>query len=107
MLLKRLVILSILGLLILQYPTNGAGAKRTATWKNNSRRSARILLIPLDDRPPCLQFPRMIGLIGNTEVFTPPREMLGRFVKPGQPEEITEWVKGLDLRSFDAVIISI
>lgn len=107
MLLKRLVIFSVLALLSLQYPTNGAGEKRTATSKNNSRPSARILLIPLDDRPPCLQFPRMIGLIGNTEVVTPPREMLGRFVQPGQPEEITEWVKGQDLRSFDAVIVSI
>jgi hypothetical protein len=107
MLLKRLVILSVLGLLILQYPTIGAAANRTATTKNSSRRGARILLIPLDDRPPCLQFPQMIGLIGNTEVVTPPRDMLGRFVEPGRPEEITDWVKRQDLSSFDAVIVSI
>jgi hypothetical protein len=49
----------------------------------------------------------MIGLIAETEVVTPPREMLGRFVKPGRPEEITEWVRRQDLRSFDAVIVSI
>ena len=107
MLLKRLVIISALGLLIWHFPSNAAGANRTAASKENSRRSARILLIPLDDRPPCLQFPQMIGLIGDTEVVTPPREMLGRFVKPGRPEEITEWVRRQDLRSFDAVIVSI
>src|SRR6266446_8001025 len=107
MLLKRFVIISVLGLLIWHFPSNAAGANRTAASENGTRRSARILLIPLDDRPPCLQFPRMIGLIGNTEVVTPPREMLGRFVKPGRPEEITEWVKHQDLRSFDAIIVSI
>jgi hypothetical protein len=107
MLLKRLVIISILGLLIWQFPSNGAGANRMATSKSNSRRSARILLIPLDDRPPCLQFPQMIGLIADTAIVTPPREMLGRFVEPGQPEEITKWVRRQDLKSFDAVIVSI
>src|ERR1700682_4388633 len=66
----------------------------------------RVLLIPLDDRPPCVQFPQMIGRIGDTEVIAPPREMLGRFVEPGQPEEITRWVRSQSLRSFDAIIVS-
>lgn len=67
----------------------------------------RVLLVPLDDRPSSVQFPQMIGSIGDTEVIAPPREMLGRFLEPGQPENIVQWIRTQDLRSFSAVIVSI
>ena len=70
-------------------------------------RNTRLLLIPLDDRPPCVQFPIMIGRTGDAEVVTPPREMLGRFTVPGDTEKIAEWVRAQDLRSFDAVIVAV
>lgn len=73
----------------------------------DAARSARLLLIPLDDRPPCVQFPIMIGRTGDAEVVTPPREMLGRFTVPGDTEKIAEWVRAQDLRSFDAVIVAV
>ncbi|MDQ3684328.1 MAG: DUF4127 family protein [Acidobacteriota bacterium] len=71
------------------------------------KRSARVLLIPLDDRPPCLQFPIMQGLIADAEVVTPPREMLGRFTVPGDAERIGAWLRAQDFTRFDAVIVSI
>ncbi len=67
----------------------------------------KILLIPLDDRPPCLQFPVKMGLIGDAEVVTPPLELLGKFTEPGKSDEIINWLKRQDLKSFDAAIISI
>ncbi len=69
--------------------------------------NSKILLIPLDDRPPCLQFTEKMGLIGNVQVVSPPREILGRFTKPGEPDKIIQWIKQQDLRSFDAVILSV
>jgi hypothetical protein len=66
----------------------------------------KILLIPLDDRPPCLQFTERIAMIANAQIISPPREMLGRYTDPGKSEEIVKWLKGLDLKSFDAAIIS-
>lgn len=72
-----------------------------------SGRSARVLLVPLDDRPPCLQFPVMQGLIADAEVIAPPREMLGRFTRPGDTERIAAWVRAQDLARFDAVVVSI
>lgn len=69
--------------------------------------SSRILLIPLDDRPPCLQFPVKMGLIGDAEVVTPPRELLGRFTEFGKSDEIIKWLKTQNLKSFDAAIISV
>ncbi len=69
--------------------------------------SSRILLIPLDDRPPCLQFPVKMGLIGDAEIVTPPREILGRFTEFGKSDEIIKWLKMQNLKSFDAAIVSI
>jgi hypothetical protein len=54
-----------------------------------------------------LQFPTLLGRVGATEVVSPPRELLGRFTGPGQPERIAEWLKTQDLRSFDAALISL
>ncbi len=67
--------------------------------------SARVLLIPLDDRPPCHQFTERMGLIGDAEVVSPPRELLGRFTIPGQSDKIVDWLRQQDLASFDAAII--
>lgn len=69
-------------------------------------RLSRVLLIPLDDRPPCLQFPVLLGLVGDVEVVAPPRSLLGRFLEPGQPERIAAWLRGQELGRFDAAIIS-
>lgn len=93
---RRIVILIILMVAIFS----------SCAQKNNEYKT-KILLIPLDDRPPCLQFTQRIAKIGNAEIISPPKEMLGRFTRPGQPDEIRTWLKSLDLKSFDAAIISI
>lgn len=69
--------------------------------------NARVLLVPLDDRPPCLQFPVRMGRIGDAEVVAPPKELLGKFTTPGQSDKIGEWLKAQDLKRFDAAIISL
>jgi len=72
-----------------------------------SKFSTKILLIPLDDRPPCLQFTKKMGLIGNTEVIVPPKEFLGNFNIPGESDKIIDWLKKQDLKSCNAAIISL
>ena len=69
--------------------------------------NARVLLIPLDDRPPCLQFTERLGSIGDAQVITPPLELLGRFTTPGQSDQIIAWLRQQDIASFDAVIIAL
>jgi hypothetical protein len=93
-------------LLLLALPLR-AGWRKQPARAPSARFGARILLIPLDDRPPCLQFPVMMGLIGNAEVVTPPRALLGRFLEPGQPQQIEAWLRGQELHRFDAAIISV
>lgn len=79
----------------------------TALWAAEPAPAARILLIPLDDRPPCLQFPRLLAAVADTEVIAPPREQLGRFTKPGDSDRIAEWLDAQDLSRVDAAVISL
>jgi len=67
--------------------------------------SSRILLIPLDARPPCLKLTEKMGLIGDAQIVSPPLELLGNFEQPGKSEKINEWILQQDLQSFDAAII--
>jgi Protein of unknown function (DUF4127) len=75
-------------------------------WAQKSAHTTHILLIPLDDRPPCLQFVAKMGLIGDAQLITPPRELLGRFTQYGQCDAIIAWLNKQDLSQFDAAIIS-
>lgn len=75
--------------------------------QNQTKLTTKILLIPLDDRPPCLQFPVKMGLIADAEIVAPPKELLGKFTEAGKSDEIIEWMKRQDLKSFDAAIVSI
>jgi hypothetical protein len=77
------------------------------TTDAQTKLTSRVLLIPLDDRPPCLQMPVKMGLIGDVEVVTPPRNLLGRFTEFGKSDEIIKWLKTQNLKSFDAAIISL
>jgi hypothetical protein len=78
-----------------------------ATAQRVFKPSFKILFVPLDDRPPCLQFTKRMGLIGNVELVSPPAALLGKFTTPGQPEKIINWIFQQDLASFDAAILSI
>ncbi len=68
--------------------------------------TSRVVLVPVDDRPATTQFTEMIGRIVDAEVMMPPRAMLGVFTTGGDPEQIIEWLRGLDYNHVDAVIIS-
>ena len=72
----------------------------------DSARSSRVALVPLDDRPICLQLPVLLGEVADTEVITPPRGVLGRFHKTGDGDAIARWLDGLDLTTLDAVVVS-
>ena len=66
----------------------------------------RIALVPLDDRPVCLQYPQMLAPIAYAEVVAPPLEDLGRFTTPGNTDAITRWLRAQDWSRIDALIVS-
>ena len=72
----------------------------------SSPSSARVALVPLDDRPQCLQDLVLLGEVADTQVVTPPRVVLGRFLKTGDGGAIARWLDDLDLTTLDAVVVS-
>ncbi len=48
----------------------------------------------------------MLAGIAGAELVTPPRAVLGRFLKTGDGNAIAAWLDGLDLSRVDAVIVS-
>lgn len=69
--------------------------------------SAKILLIPLDDRPSSWQFPSKMANVANAEVTTPPKELLGHFFTAGDSDKLQQWIKDLDLAQYDAVVVAL
>jgi len=54
--------------------------------------SAPLLLVPLDDRPVNLDAPAQLAGVAGERLFLPSREWLGRFLQPGQPNRLADWL---------------
>lgn len=66
----------------------------------------QIGLLPLDTRPCNYGFPCDLGVIAGHAVIVPPREILGRYMEPGDFVCIREWL--LDVRRrVEAWVVSI
>jgi hypothetical protein len=68
--------------------------------------AARIILVPIDDRPATGQFAQMVGAIGAVQVDVPPAGLLGRFTTPGSPEGVLGWLERQDYSDVAAVVVS-
>ncbi|MBQ9633636.1 MAG: DUF4127 family protein [Schwartzia sp.] len=66
----------------------------------------RILLIPLDSRPPCGRFVQDAGRIAGVEVVLPPAELLDEYFRPGDTAALQSWTME-HIAGFDAAILSI
>ena len=66
----------------------------------------RILLVPLDGRPPCRQFVINAGRIANCDVIVPPSELQDYYSQPGDTKGLQDWLRQ-EIRGSHAVILSI
>lgn len=66
----------------------------------------QVLLIPLDSRPPCRDFPGQLAEIANIKVFIPPPGYLDYYKQPGDIQALANWLSVVG-PSADAVIVSI
>ena len=57
------------------------------------------LLVPLDDRPCCYQFPQRLA-----SLRVPPRELLGNFQTPGDSDSILDWLEEEAPRAAGAIV---
>ena len=68
--------------------------------------SQKILLVPLDGRPPCKQMVVNAGRIAGLEVITPPQELMDYYSQPADTKGLRQWLKE-NMSGSDAVILSI
>jgi len=66
----------------------------------------KLVLIPLDDRPAATQFAQMIGEIADVEVVTPPQALLGKFLQPGKPDAILDWLEAQNPNDLLAIVVN-
>lgn len=63
-----------------------------------------LLLVPLDDRPCCRQFPRRLAALAGVDLLLPPRRLLGRYLRPGCPEAVLDWLEAEAPRASGALV---
>lgn len=66
----------------------------------------KILLIPLDGRPPCRKFVIDAGRISGSEIITPPSEIQDYYTQPGDTKALENWIEQ-NIADADAVILSV
>lgn len=67
--------------------------------------SMKVLLIPLDSRPPCTQFVQQLGSLANINIILPPENLLDNYKTPASKEALRTWLRE-NAQSADAAIIS-
>lgn len=65
-----------------------------------------IALVPLDNRPCTAVFPVRIAEIAGIDVVSPPQEVLGRFLEPGLPDAVLDWLESV-APTVSAMVVSL
>ena len=66
----------------------------------------RVLLVPLDSRPPCGRFVQEAARIAGVEVVLPPADLLDEYFRPGDAAALQAWTM-THIGGFDAAILSV
>ena len=95
--------------LLLVMPAKGIAPspQPTTVPTPSSTLPARILLLPLDSRPPCTDFVVELAQLAGMQVILPPPELLDHYRRPASPEKLAAWAATvLKEEKPDAVILS-
>jgi hypothetical protein len=65
-----------------------------------------FVVVPLDDRPVTLQLPRLLGEIAGVRIATPPQQLLGHYLEPGDPAALARWLRDEAPAEASSYIIS-
>ena len=65
----------------------------------------KVLLIPLDSRPPCTAFVADIGKIAGVEIIMPPSHLMDNYQQPADQHKLRQWLAD-NFRQADAVIVA-
>lgn len=67
--------------------------------------SGKMLLLPLDSRPPCTSIVQDLGRLASIDVILPPKELLDNYRTPAAREKLTAWLNN-NLQNNPAIISS-
>ncbi len=67
---------------------------------------APIGFVPLDDRPVTYQLPVMLGAIAGQPLRTPPRASIGNYLRPGDTDALSRWLRGDAMSGLSALVAS-
>ncbi len=67
---------------------------------------ATIAILPLDDRPPNIEFPSMVAEAAGLRPLLPPKEWLGTPWRSGQIERLSAWLEEAAAQA-DAVVLAL
>jgi hypothetical protein len=81
------------------------GTLGTVNASEDHAKLAKILMVPLDDRPANLYFPKQVGKAAGVEVISPPKDMIGFYTEPGNGQEISKWLLE-NAKDADGFVIS-
>lgn len=66
----------------------------------------KLILIPLDTRPPCQKMVVDAGKMAGVQIITPPSEIMDYYTKEGDTKKIQKWLMD-NIDKSDGVIVSI
>ncbi|WP_288909125.1 DUF4127 family protein [uncultured Megamonas sp.] len=66
----------------------------------------KLILIPLDTRPPCQKMVIDTGKMAGVQIITPPSEIMDYYTRQGDTKEIQRWLMD-NIDKADGVIVSI
>lgn len=66
----------------------------------------KLILIPLDTRPPCQKMVINAGKMAGVQIITPPSEIMDYYTRQGDTKEIQRWLMD-NIDKSDGVIVSI
>ena len=103
---KRILILLLLTISLLAAYANVHSFGPGTLLQPAASPAHKILLLPLDSRPPCRKFVIDAGRIGDTEIITPPAEIQDYYTQPGNTKALRQWVAD-NIQGCDGAILSI
>ena len=65
----------------------------------------KIVVLPLDGRPPCTKFVSDLGLLSSVKIILPPNDLLGNYTEPAQRSLLVNWFNN-NIGNADSGIIS-
>lgn len=78
----------------------------TAVTAEHAAPTARVLLVPLDSRPPCRDHVIALGRIAGIDVITPPGALMDYYSAAGDTNGLQQWLRET-VAPGDTVILSI